>query len=241
MTIALPSYSKSRARNAGGTLPAYSSRSGGLTASGILALAPAAWFRYGRGATVTGAGVSQWDDQSGNGRHLKQGTDAARPVLQADGSVLFDGLAQFLKCDAFTLNQPTTIYLLAKQVTWTSTDYFFDGNTSGMMGLQQAGVTPSFRLVAGGSTPGNAGLPVDTYGVICSVFNGASSLTTVNQGAAVTGNAGANNAGGFTLGANGGPNNYSNTQFKEVVVFATAHDSVRRAQMFAYLAGVGRL
>ncbi len=46
----------------------------------VLGLSPAAWFRAGTGITVTGSGVSQWDDQSGNARHLKQGTDANRPI-----------------------------------------------------------------------------------------------------------------------------------------------------------------
>jgi hypothetical protein len=67
----------------------------------------AAWFRLGVGITETGQGVSQWDDQSGNGRHLKQGTDGARPSKQSDGSILFNGSDEFLKCDAFTFSQPT--------------------------------------------------------------------------------------------------------------------------------------
>ncbi len=46
----------------------------------VSSLGPAAWFRANTGITVTGLGVSQWDDQSGNARHLLQGTDANRPI-----------------------------------------------------------------------------------------------------------------------------------------------------------------
>lgn len=38
-----------------------------------------AWYRADLGITLTSSHVSQWDDQSGNARHLTQGTDANRP------------------------------------------------------------------------------------------------------------------------------------------------------------------
>ena len=63
------------------------------------------WNRKNTGITVTGSGISQWDDVSGNGNHLKQGTDANRPSKEANGSVLTDGLAHYMQTDAYTLNQ----------------------------------------------------------------------------------------------------------------------------------------
>lgn len=38
-------------------------------------------WRADTGITITGAGVSKWDDQSGNGHHLTQTVDADRPVV----------------------------------------------------------------------------------------------------------------------------------------------------------------
>lgn len=205
----------------------------------VRGLTPAAWFRYGQGITVTGAGVSQWDDQSGNARHLKQGTDTNRPALQADNSILFDGVDNYLKCDAFTLNQPETVYLLAKQVTWTQTDRIFDGNTVNTGVLYQDVVTPRIYLFAGSAAAANPDLAVDTYGAVCAIFNGASSLIQVNNGTAITGDAGASNMGGLTLGASGTPDAYGNIQVKEVIVFAAAHDAGQRAAVIAYLRSVG--
>jgi hypothetical protein len=202
----------------------------------IAGLSPAAWFRFGQGITVTGAGVSQWDDQSGNARHLKQATDANRPPLQADGSILFDGVADFLKCDAFTLNQPETIYLLAKQVTWTDLDRIFDGNASDSGRMLQLTATPASAIFAGTTNVSTQGTwTLDTYMVVTVQFNGASSFAYVNGAAPSLGNAGASNMGGFTLGAAAGAGNPSNIQVKEVLLFPVAHDATTRLQVERYL------
>jgi VCBS repeat-containing protein len=44
-----------------------------------------AWYVADTGVTEAGTGVSQWNDQSGNGFHLTQGTDAVRPSFSATG------------------------------------------------------------------------------------------------------------------------------------------------------------
>jgi len=109
----------------------------------------AAWFRYGKGIEFAGAGVSRWADQTGNKRHLLQATDTNRPALQADNSILFDGVDNYLKCAAFTLVQPETVYLLGKQVTWTVSDHFFDGNAAGGGRVTQVTASPQINIDAG--------------------------------------------------------------------------------------------
>ena len=49
-----------------------------------------AWYQFNIGITVTGAGVSTWADQSGNGNDLLQSTDADRPSHESDGTILFE-------------------------------------------------------------------------------------------------------------------------------------------------------
>jgi hypothetical protein len=198
----------------------------------------AGWFRYGVGITATNGLVSQWDDVSGNGRHLKQATETNRPGLQADGSILFDGVDNYLKCDAFTLNQPETVYLLFRQVTWTSGGHVFDGNAGDSGRVVQFNATPAIRVSAGSSVAQNGNLAVNTYGAIAVVINGASSLIQVNSTTATTGNAGANNMGGFTLGASGAAAAFGNIQVKEAVVYAAAHDADQRARIIEYLSDV---
>jgi len=201
----------------------------------------AAWFRYGRGITAPSGLVSEWKDASGNGRHLLQATEANRPSLQNDNSILFDGVDNYLKCDAFTLEQPETVYFLGKQVTWTVNERIYDGNTNGTMALQQNSTTPQIALVAGLGAAPNNNFAVNTYAVVAAVFNGASSALQVNNTAAATGNASTNNAGGFTLGANGSASTFTNIQVKEVLIYAAAHDATTRASVIKYLAQVGKL
>lgn len=201
----------------------------------IRSLGPAAWFLKGQGQTVTGSGVSQWDDLSGNGRHLLQSTDAARPALQADGSVLFNGTSHYLKCNAFTLNQPTCVLFVGKQVSWTDGDYVWDGNTAATMGLAQLGATPNLSVYAGAAISTNPDLPLGTIGVISAVYNGASSSVGVDRNAAVTGDAGAGNGGGFTLGAAAGGFVPSHIQVYETVIFPIAPSTAQLDRLVAGL------
>lgn len=195
----------------------------------------AAWFRFGRGITVTGAGVSQWDDVSGNARHLKQGTDTNRPALQADGSILFDGVDNFLKCDAFTLNQPDTWYVLCNPITWTSGDVIVDGDLATATQIQQVTSSPKIRIRASTGL-GDIDFPLGSYGVVAAVFNGASSSLQLNNGAPLTGDAGTVAAAGATLGARGdGAAGWANIRVKELIIFAAAHDAITRKRLIHYL------
>lgn len=238
MTISLPAYSKPRARNVSARPPAaFSSRRDALGPSGILALSPAAWYRLNRGITVV-TGVSQWDDHSGNARHLTQATGSLQPVQQADGSLLFDGADDLMRV-TFTLNQPETTYCLFKQVTWTLNDRIYDGNAANGMALAQNPATPQLITFAG-ATGINVSPAVGSLCVVAAVFNGAASLVQLNQGVPVAGTVGANNAAGITLGAQPS-GNYGNVQIYEFIVFPSAHDSATIRKVVAYLGAVGGL
>ncbi len=204
----------------------------------VSGLNPAAWFRFQQGVTSVAGLVSQWADQSGNGRHLLQATGSAQPALQADGSLLFDGVAQAMATSGFTFSQPLTIYLLAQQVTWTNLDLVFDGLT-GAVQLRQNTTTPSVTLNAGSLLGDNSGWALNTYAAITCVFNGVSSALQINTGAPMTGDAGANNAGGFTLGSSRAASTFSNIKVKEVIPYPAAHDAATRAAVISYLATVG--
>ena len=200
----------------------------------IRSLAPAAWFRQGVGITVTGSGVSQWDDISGNGRHLLQGTDAARPALQADGSVLFNSTSHYLKCNAFTLTQPACVLWVGKQAAWTSGDYLFDiGSAAGGAAVIQQGVTPELRMFAGISLS-RTQAAIGSIVVVASVFNGASSLFGIN-GANTTGNSGANALGNFSVGAASNGVGSSASQVYETVIFPIAPSTAQLDRLVAGL------
>jgi hypothetical protein len=200
-----------------------------------------AWYRFNSGITETGLGVSQWDDVSGNGNHLKQGTDLDRPQKQADGSILCDGIRQFLKADAFTLVRPEEIYLLGKQVTWTNQDRIYDGNTVNTGAVVQSAITPDVVAYAGAGGLTNSEWTLNTYAVLFTLFRSTSSAIQVNYGAEVTGDTGGGQMGGFTLGADGANGSFSNIQVMEAFIFGAANDAATRSRLINYLANVGGL
>lgn len=187
-----------------------------------------------RNFTLSGSDVVSWGDVSGNARNLVQGTGANRPTYQSDGSVLFNGTDEWLATSTFTLNQPFTVILVAKQFTWTSNDIIFDGFAYQSAMLAQGGVSPQVFPFAGSVGAVNGNWALDTQAVIQTVFNGASSLTAVN-GTEVAASVGAQNAAGFTLGSGGaGTGNFSNIQVWEVVVLTGALGAVGRAYFDSY-------
>lgn len=195
----------------------------------------AAWYRFGVGITSSNGLVSAWADQSGNGRHLLQATETNQPALQADGSILFDGTDNYLKADAFTLPQPTTVYLLVNPVSWAGNDVLSDGNGAGLMAILQRTSSPQVGLNAGAAM-GNIAPTLGIYSIIIAVFNGASSLIQRNDGSAVTGNAGLATPGGFTLATQGNAAaGFSNIQVKEAIVYSAAHGDNVRLRIARYL------
>jgi hypothetical protein len=161
--------------------------------------------------------------------------------ITADGTIYFDGISHFLKTAPFTLNQPTTVYFLGRQVTWTQNHTLFDGNTSTVGRVYQNGSTPQLSAQAGASLIGPISPALGSYGVICAVFNGANSVFQLDNGTPVTGTVGAGNMGAFTLGARGDTALPANMQAKEALIYNAAHDANQRAAVIAYLNMVNQL
>lgn len=197
------------------------------------------WNRFNTGITVTGSGVSQWADQSGNGNHFKQSIDANRPLKLSTGAILSDGISQSLKTDTYPLDQPLTIYLLGNQKTFTATDYLMDGYIINTASLRQFSTSPILRVFAGADSPNNSDLGIDAYGVITIVLDGANGLFRIDKNTPITGNFGNASPNGFTIGANGNNAAWSNLEYREFCVFTEVHDNEKQDFMIDYLSGVG--
>ena len=179
--------------------------------------------------------VSLWGDKSGNGNDLVQATETNRPTWNSNG-ILFDGVDNFMKAVAFTLVQPEFIYIVFKQVTFTSNDYILDGNTNNSGGLFQVISSPDLRAYAGSFSTIDSNLVLDTYGIARVQFNGATSTFQINEETQITGNFGTNNMGGFTLGNNGANTVYSNIEVKEVIIRNVADSAQDEGTIYNYLA-----
>lgn len=197
----------------------------------------AAWYRYRKGITVTDGGVSAWADASPNTRPLLQATAANRPIMLSDGTILFDGTNDYMQA-TFTLAQAFSIYLLFRQVTWTNGDVIIDGVTADAR-LAQNTSTPGIAANAGSGLTVDNTIPVGAgFGVAAFIANGASSVYQAGGGAqsvTTSGNAGANSAGGITLGAARTPANYANIGVRELIVYSEAHDATTRLRIMRYL------
>lgn len=198
----------------------------------------AAWYRFNRGITQAGGFASQWDDQTGNGRHLTQATGASQPAVQGDGSLLFDGTDDSMAATSWSQGEPVTYFIRYMPVSWTGSDAIVDGNPTGTSGkLEQSGVSPNVRATTDNAAllGPTAGPAIGAYGTNCCLFNGASSLLQTDLNAAVTGSLVADTMGGIRIGARAAATNCSNIQVKEVIVYNAALSQTDINRVMTYL------
>jgi len=185
-----------------------------------------------KGITKDGSNlVSKWADYLESGRDLLQATGANQPLWSSNG-VLSDGIDNFMATLAFTWDQPEFIYIVFRQVTWTNTDHIWDGISAQRMIFEQFTATPNLIIYAPSSGVQNAGLAVNTWGIVRALYNSTSSKLIVNNNAPATGDVGLHNSGGITLGASYFPGNYSNIEVKEIIGRSS---TAGEAAIYAYL------
>ena len=149
--------------------------------------------------------------------------------------MLFDGVSEFMKCATFPLEQPTQIYIVFKQITWSSSDKVFDGNINNAGALYQSILTPTIRTSAGADSNYDDKLVLDTWGIVRVLFSGASSELIINEETTITGDSGLNDMDGFTLGASGGNISWGNIEVKEVILRSIADTPTNELVIYNYL------
>ena len=198
------------------------------------------WYDFTVGITKTGSLITNWADKLGSGRDLKQADTNKSPSLEATG-VLFGGVDEFMKTDAFTYNQPATIYLVLNQKSWASVEAVFSGTgtTSAYLYQDNSALNPQFTLNSGVNLSSSAGteLALNTYGIVIITVDGANSEIRVNALTPKTGNAGTNNLAAIWLGCrgNGAGDRFSNIEYKEVICRKVADDTTTKTTIYNYL------
>lgn len=169
-----------------------------------------AWFDASDESTITDAGggaVSAWNDKSGNGNNLSQGTGANRPtynVRQLNGleTVDFDGTADFMTTAAYAggdLTQPSTIFLVGKRDVNTADNYYYDGITSTKRHAHLVSAGNLYQTFAGAGLTGSAVATTAEY--LTTIFDGASTVSYLNGVSDITGVEGSQVMDGLTVGA----------------------------------------
>lgn len=193
------------------------------------------WYIFDEMTTITKDGadlVSDWEDYLGSGHDIEQAGPANQPLWTANG-IVFDGSEHM--AGAFTLVQPTHIYIVIKQVTWTNWDYIFDGDTQDGGAVMQNATTPGLKAFAGSFSAQDDNLALDTWGIIRALFDGASSELIVDDNTPVTGNWGSGDMDGFTLGGAGNGGAESDIIVKEVILRKIADSSGDETDIYNYL------
>jgi hypothetical protein len=227
---------RDRSRGKGGAVPRFIP-----TALANLAV----WYRADQGVTLNGSTVSQWNDLSGNGRHLTQGTASAQPLFVANGingqpAVEFVS-TDILDCAAATwgsaVAQPATLYVVAYIDQSTQRDVFDNvaGADRWILGTTAA-PNPQPFFFAGSSllTPTQAVTSATVWGVIA---NGGSTSIYLNdsQTAKVTGAGGSNSIGSLRLGASNTGTVPDVGRTAELILYSGSHNATTRQQVFRYL------
>jgi hypothetical protein len=205
----------------------------GGSASGIGSMAGlAAWYKADSLSLSDSDPVAAWPDVSGNSpageRNLVQATEAAKPLYKINKinglpALVFDGVADYLKTAAFTLNQPLHYFLVLNQVTHTNGDRLFDGNVTDSANSEQRVTSGTIRLFAGGVMGEYAGTPIGSYAIYEYVIE---DYATITVGAGTTlvstlDQAGNSNPGGFTLARPGSTASaFGNIEVAEVIIFS---------------------
>lgn len=159
-------------------------------------------------------------------------TDAQKPVFTSEG-VLLDGINDRI-WKSFTYNQPESIFIVFKQLSWTLNDRIFDGSTASK-GVMVQSATANNLVVSAGSASSSIDLSLDKWCVARILFNGANSEFYIDTNG-VAGNFGSNNMGGFTLGATGGGGaSWSNILVKKIILRKVVESETDKNDIYNYL------
>lgn len=186
-------------------------------------------------ASADGDPVGQWRDKSGNSNHLSQTDGTKKPVVKLAVKnnlpcVRFDGSNDKMAL-SFTLNQPEFVFAVFS--CKTNGAQAWDGATQDYMWGWVS--TTTFETYAGAYGPKITNFSLNNFCLIEALYNGASSEIFMNGVSGGTGNVGAFNAGGFTIGGSAGNFSNQNMDVCEILIYQAALGSVDRKKVEAYL------
>lgn len=167
------------------------------------------------GITDSPSGISNWLNQGpqaelGDASQLVGSLQPSHGAgLNGRGTVLFDGLDDYLKFPLLDLPDPdflaTWFWIVLKQVSWTSGNSIFGANSTTAMRLfQSAGGSPQLGMNCGIAGAQNIGAAVGTWVRAEALYNNsASDYLKLGSSSGAPGATGGNNPslGAFTLGA----------------------------------------
>ena len=162
--------------------------------------------------------------------HLKAG------AWWPDG-VYFNALSRNIKTGSITLNQPTSVYLLIQQKTWTNGRFIMDGSADATGTLYQSATTPGLKVHAGTASSQNNNAALNNWVIVRIQFNGANGKFRIDETAEVAGNFGSNNMSKICFNSAGTTANLGTTglQMKEAIFTNIADGAPKSTEIYSYL------
>lgn len=201
------------------------------------------------GVNVTGTS-NVWSDLTGLGHHFET-TNPNQPGYTAAGpngkpAVTYGSLTQkyvehHLNMSGNIVGQPYAFFGLVKALSWADNGYIWGTNQNQARGLlAQSGSALLIKQYAGNFSVG-VSLPLNTWTVISSIINGASSKLQLNNAAEVNQSPGAlDTPGGLILGNNTPGGSFScEMQVAAIVVVNALPNAASRTIIRDWLAWYG--
>lgn len=151
--------------------------------------------------------LTNWFDQTGNGRTLLQGNTNLCPRVYTNGvavtkngyfSALFDR-GDYMSTAALAPSLPISYLVGVNNDARTSGDVIFSGNSATRTALKQ-GATAVYRIDAGSALDSADALTLDQWESVTAVFTSANDSVQVNAGTPTTGTAGNTSATALLVG-----------------------------------------
>jgi hypothetical protein len=200
------------------------------------------WQRFNDMTTITKSAanlMSAWNSKKGTTHLLQAGADNLKPLWFSDG-VIFDGVATTgnkMKTDDYTLNQPFTIWMVFKIVSYVNNRVIFDGKAVASHMMQQ--ISPGIRVTSGGNSTVNTQMTTGVFSVVRVLFNGGGGASKIQVDANNPSNEsfGVTALAAFTLGACGtGASGFeSNIKVREILIRSGNDSADNLTKIYNYL------
>ena len=204
-----------------------------------------AWYDFALDVTKDGSNlVRAWGDQSSSNLDLSYyaTVPTSTPTWSPDG-ITFDGSDDELLSSALTLNNPSTVYIVIKQLRWTSNARIFSSSafrypTDMLWQYDSFGFNAPELGIRGTINPNmnNADCVIGEWHIITAVFNGSNSSLRIDEETATTGDIGICGFNGIMVGGwYDGHNNHSNIIIIEFIFRSHVDTASEKTEVYNYL------
>lgn len=174
--------------------------------------------------------VTTWYDQSGNSRNLTETAAIAQPQIVNSGSInkvnndivfSFDGDKLSFTLSS-NLSQPATIFIVNRNSQLGSKPIFSSTDANNRWQIYRTGTGNYINIFAGSVLSSND--TTQQQVLIYSLFNGANSSISINNNAAVNGNAGTQQTNAFRVGVDNSTI-YGKNDVSELIIYNSDESS----------------